>query len=90
MQKLKEALGKIPNVVPQPRPDVEILQFTALGPVLAVRPYCANAHYWQVYFDTNRTIRETFAAAGFPPAEQPVAVRTNGVRTSAVSGAASG
>lgn len=90
VQKLKEALGKIPNVVPQPRPDVEILQFTPLGPVLAVRPYCANAHYWQVYFDTNRTIRETFAAAGFPPAEQPVAVRTNGVRTSAVSGAASG
>lgn len=36
-----------------------------VGPVLAVRPYCHNDHYWQVYFDTNRTIRESFGAAGF-------------------------
>jgi small conductance mechanosensitive channel len=34
--------------------------------VLAVRPYCNNEHYWQVYFDTNRLIRDTFAHAGFP------------------------
>ena len=39
---------------------------TSLGPVLAVRPYCNNEHYWQVYFDTNRLIRDTFAHAGFP------------------------
>jgi small conductance mechanosensitive channel len=31
-----------------------------------VRPYCANEHYWQVYFDTNRLIRETFGEAGYP------------------------
>ena len=24
------------------------------------------AHCWQVYFDGNRTIRETFGAAGYP------------------------
>jgi small conductance mechanosensitive channel len=35
-------------------------------PVLAVRPYCHTDHYWQVYFDTNRTIREALGAAGFP------------------------
>jgi small conductance mechanosensitive channel len=46
--------------------------------VLAVRPYCNNEHYWQVYFDTNRAIREGFGAAGFPPAEQPIVVRTDG------------
>ena len=34
--------------------DVEILEFTLVGPVLAVRPYCHNDNYWQVYFDTNR------------------------------------
>ncbi len=49
-----------------------------LGTVLAVRPYCTNEHYWQVYFDTNRVIRETFGEAGFPPAEQPIFVRTDG------------
>ena len=37
-----------------------------VGPVLAVRPYCHNDHYWQVYFDTNKTIREALAEAGFP------------------------
>jgi small conductance mechanosensitive channel len=63
-------------VVAQPAPDVEILTFTQLGPVLAVRPYCHNDHYWQVYFDTNRGIREAFGEAGFPAPEQPVLVQT--------------
>jgi small conductance mechanosensitive channel len=84
IQVLKERLAKIPNVVAEPRPDVEVLQFTPLGPVLAVRPYCNNAHYWQVYFDTNRAIREAFGQAGFPAAEQPIVVRTDG-RTSAAA-----
>jgi small conductance mechanosensitive channel len=73
---LGERLAQIPNVKPSPKPDVEILQFTPLGPVLAVRPYCDNDHYWQVYFDTNRTIRETFGAAGFTAPEQRVLVRS--------------
>ena len=63
---LKERLRQIPNVLATPEPDVDLLQFTPAGPVLCVRPYCNNLHYWQVYFDTNRMIRETFGAAGFP------------------------
>ena len=57
-------------------PGAEILTFTPMGPVLAVRPYCNNTHYWQVYFDTNRVIRETFGEAGFPAPEQHFAVRS--------------
>ena len=75
---LKERLAKIPNIVATPKPDVEILTFNPLGPLLAVRPYCSNVHYWQVYFDTNRVIRETFGDAGFPAPEQPIVVRTDG------------
>jgi small conductance mechanosensitive channel len=75
---LKERLAKIPNVIPDPPPDVEILDFNLAGPVLAVRPYCHTDHYWQVYFDTNRAIREAFGAAGFPVPEQHVVLR-NGV-----------
>ena len=75
---LKERLAKIPNVKADPPPDVEILDFNLAGPVLAVRPYCHTDHYWQVYFDTNRVIREAFGAAGFPVPEQHVALR-NGV-----------
>ena len=72
---LKERLIKIPNVLSEPQPDVEILQFNLAGPVLAVRPYCHNDHYWQVYFDTNRLIRESFGEAGFAIPEQHLVVR---------------
>jgi hypothetical protein len=27
---------------------------------------CHTDHYWQVYFDGNRVIKEALAAAGFP------------------------
>jgi small conductance mechanosensitive channel len=73
---LKANLAKIPNVLTNPAPDVEILTFTLAGPVLAVRPYCNNKDYWQVYFDTNRTIRDTGASAGLPAPEQHFMVRT--------------
>jgi small conductance mechanosensitive channel len=63
---LKPELAAIPNVVADPPPDVEILDFNTLGTVLAVRPYCHTDHYWQVYFDTNRLIASTFGAAGYP------------------------
>jgi small conductance mechanosensitive channel len=77
VRRLKNALPKIANVIAEPAPDVEILTFNERGPVLAVRPYCNTAHYWQVYFDTNRTIRETFGAAGYPAPESHLQVRRN-------------
>ncbi|CBJ36956.1 putative small-conductance mechanosensitive channel protein (mscS) [Ralstonia solanacearum CMR15] len=63
---LKEKVGAIPNVLADPPVDVEILEFNLVGPVLAVRPHTHNDQYWQVYFDTNRTIKEALAEAGFP------------------------
>ena len=63
---LREKIATIPNVLPEPKVDVEILDFTLVGPVLAVRPYCHTDNYWQVYFDTNRMIREALGEAGFP------------------------
>ncbi len=65
--RLKPALAAIPNVIADPAPDVEILDFNAMGTVLAVRPYCHTSHYWQVYFDTNKLIASTFGSAGYPP-----------------------
>ncbi len=66
MQLLREKLAGVPNVLAAPDVQVEILEFNLIGPVLAVRPFCHNDHYWQVYFDGNRTIREALAAGGFP------------------------
>jgi small conductance mechanosensitive channel len=59
----------------EPMPDLEILEFNLAGPVLAVRPYCHNENYWQVYFDTNRVIRETCGEAGYPVPEQHLVMR---------------
>ena len=74
--RLKAAVAQIPHVLAAPTPDVEILTFNERGPVLAVRPYCHTAHYWQVYFDTNRVIRETFSMAGYPVPEAHQVMRT--------------
>ncbi|RYF50480.1 MAG: mechanosensitive ion channel family protein [Comamonadaceae bacterium] len=73
---LKEAVVKIPNVSTTPPPDVEIMQFTPEGPLLAVRPYTHTDHYWQVYFDTHRAIVKTFGAAGYPTPETPMVHRS--------------
>jgi small conductance mechanosensitive channel len=74
--RLKATLPAIANVMETPKPDVEIITFTERGPVLAVRPYVHTDHYWQVYFDTNRVIRETFGAAGYPVPEAAIRYRT--------------
>jgi small conductance mechanosensitive channel len=66
MALLREKVAAIPNVLAEPKVEVEILDFTLVGPVLAVRPYCHNDYYWQVYFDTNKVLREALAEAGFP------------------------
>ncbi|BCG27283.1 hypothetical protein TUM18999_54740 [Pseudomonas tohonis] len=59
---LKARVAAIPHVLGEPAVEVEILEFNLVGPVLAVRPYCHNDHYWQVYFDTNRTIKDALGS----------------------------
>ncbi len=73
---LREGLNRIPNLLKTPVPDIEILTFTPAGTDLAVRPYCAQQDYWQIYFDTNRFIRESFGGTGFPVPEKQLAVRS--------------
>lgn len=63
---LKQRIGAIDNVLATPAVDVEILEFNLVGPVLAVRPYCHTDHYWQVYFDTNKVLKDALGEAGFP------------------------
>ena len=83
--RLKSKIMQIPNVSPTSGPDVEIVNFTEFGPVLAVRPYTHTDHYWQVYFDTNKAILAVAGEAKFPPVE-----RTLNVKSPAVVGARAG
>ena len=73
---LEPALAKIANVAVNPAPQVTVLTFNPMGPVLAVRPFCHNNDYWQVYFDTNMLIRQTFVEAKYATPEQPLTIRT--------------
>jgi small conductance mechanosensitive channel len=73
--KLRERVAKIPNVLATPAPSVEIVDFTLAGPVLCVRPFAHNNHYWDVYFATNAAIVEVFTAAGYPVPETHVHLR---------------
>ena len=70
--RLKDRIAKIANVAASPSPDVTILTFTPFGPVLAVRPFTHNDHYWQVYFDTNMAIREVLGDSAFPGIGYPL------------------
>ncbi len=73
--RLRQQVAKIPHVMADPAPAVEILDFNMAGTVIAVRPFCHNNHYWDVYFATNAAIAEVGAAAKFPVPEERRAVR---------------
>ena len=72
---LKQRVQAIPNVRTEPAPDVVMQGFSPAGPLLAVRPYCHNDHYWQVYFDTNLAIREVLGDGAFPAPVPMYAIR---------------
>lgn len=67
MEALRPRIISIPNVLAEPAPTIEILDFNELGTLLAVRPHCHTDHYWQVWFDTNRAIVETGKSLVLPP-----------------------
>lgn len=82
---LREKIAQIPHVLVAPSPDLEVLKFTPMGPVLAIRPYCNNEHYWAVYFETNRVIREAFSKAGFPAPQHHFYLRNSAVAQPALT-----
>jgi small conductance mechanosensitive channel len=64
--RFKAAVAKIPNVASGPAPEINLFDMNLNGPVISVRPYTHNDHYWQVYFDTNEAIVRTCVEAGWP------------------------
>jgi small-conductance mechanosensitive channel len=76
IERLRERITIIPNVLAEPAPDIAILSFTLAGPVLAVSPCRENENYWQVYFDANMVIREVCGDEVFPPPMLPYAIKS--------------
>ncbi|MCC6552647.1 MAG: mechanosensitive ion channel family protein [Polyangiaceae bacterium] len=63
---LRARVAAIPNVAKDPAPCIEIVEANLAGPVLAVRPFTHNDHYWAVYFATNRAIKEELGKLNLP------------------------
>lgn len=66
VERLRAAVLQIPNVSTSFPPEVNLVDMNLVGPVISVRPYTANEHYWQVYFDTNAAIARVCKEAGWP------------------------
>lgn len=66
IERFRAAISRIPNVAQTPPPEVSLLDMNLTGPVIAVRPYTGNDHYWQVHADTNNAILKVCAEAGWP------------------------
>ncbi|KYF90220.1 mechanosensitive ion channel protein MscS [Sorangium cellulosum] len=75
IERLKARLALVPEVMKEPAPSVEILEFNLAGPVLAVRPFCHNDHYGTVFFATTKIIREELGKLGLPVPGQHVHIQ---------------
>ena len=83
IERLREMIAAVPNVLTEPAVQIEILELNLLGPVLAVRACTHNDHYWQVYFDITRIILDTAGAASVPAAAQAALAKQDAESTPA-------
>lgn len=65
IERFREKVVAIPNVLQNPAPVVAIVDFNLAGPVVAVRPYAKPEHFWDVWFATHRAVKDVFTEAGY-------------------------
>jgi len=61
---LVEVMKAEPKVLAEPAPGVTVSKLNPEGTELAVRPWCAPEHYWDVYFGTYERGQEALRKAG--------------------------
>ncbi|MBQ5405522.1 MAG: mechanosensitive ion channel [Oscillospiraceae bacterium] len=59
-----DAVAKDERILADPAPFVRLLEYKNSTVDYVVRVWCKNADYWNVYFDLNENVRESFAARG--------------------------
>lgn len=69
--RLTAAIANIPNIAKDPAPEIKLIDFKPEGAVIAIRPYCHNDHYWQVYVDVNEAIAAVSKDAAWPIPSKP-------------------
>lgn len=53
-----------PKVLKDPAPTVNVLELADSSVNFAVRPWCATADYWDVYFGTTESVKLALDQAG--------------------------
>lgn len=61
---LMEVLTSHPKILKEPLPSVTVIELADSSINFAVRPWCATADYWAVYFDVTEQTKEALDAAG--------------------------
>lgn len=61
---LMEEMKKCDKVLAEPAPTVGVLELGDNSVNLAARPWAANAHYWDVYFELMENVKYRFDAEG--------------------------
>ena len=59
-----EAVAMDSRILPEPAPFVRLLSYDASSVKYVTRVWVNNADYWDVYFDLNEHVRDTFEANG--------------------------
>lgn len=57
-----EALSTVEFVLEIPKPEVNVLKIADGMVTLAIRPYCIQNHYWDVFFGSQEAIKKAFDA----------------------------
>lgn len=61
---IAEAIAMDSRILPEPAPFVRLLSYDASSIKYVTRVWVKNADYWDVYFDLNEHVRDTFANNG--------------------------
>ena len=59
-----DAIAKDERILADPAPFVRLLEYKGSTVEYVVRVWCKNADYWDVYFNLNENVRESFKAHG--------------------------
>lgn len=59
-----DAISTLPNVLKLPRPEVNVLKVADGMVTLAIRPYCVQENYWDVFFGSQEAVKKAFDLNG--------------------------
>lgn len=74
-----EAMLKHPKVISSPTPEVSVLKVADAMVTLAIRPYCVQADYWDVYFGVQELVKKEWDEKGIAgPKQEKVVINKQG------------